>query len=418
MPDLKQNHKGNGDNVGRDKIIINKVFLLDYFRRLTKHCYIKAKNRISKTKDIATLSHEFFSKKVKPGTVVTLEGFLSRFSLNHKPNTFTLSGNSLFSIKTLCSDCGHEQPKRKFSEVGQIPVQSLPPISTEYYPKHLICYLYPTNFSSFLLPKSTEKTKYDDDLLQVNSKIKPIPILISNSSAFQYLEKKVRLTGIVELLESNLLFKLNTQFDNTIRNIYSNFYKPYSTTAEGFCIDCRDVQNFDIIDVGSLESLPAAIYIESHIDGISSDSFSHLISKINLKTNFNNGLDIAFNGTRKLANGKEFRLSQSANGNILFKATKPNIIGFYTETDLINEDIYSQDLKDLKANYSDFRSKLNVVYSGKQKISLKPDFLFDYSKAKLFYHKGALWSNDIRNRISESEELTHLKKTMSWLNSE
>ena len=91
--------------------------------------------------------------------------------------------------------------------------------------------------------------------------------------------------------------------------------------------------------------------------------------------------------------------------------------GFYIEANLADERDFQRQLKQLHNYYDKFRK--NAINNIRRKYSveakLKPDFIFDYRRQKMFHPDGVLASTEIDKITNENLEL---KKIVEWLKSQ
>lgn len=197
-------------------------------------------------------------------------------------------------------------------------------------------------------------------------------------------------------MDKEVIQSLDGIFDDTIREICSNFFRPYNEQYNFICISTLDSKcTINEIDgFNELSDLNASLFVETQLDGLDIDSqddklnfvkrlIPDLISKkgdspIDIMTVVGNL------GTPFLTTG---------NVQVFFR--EPEVIGFYTETLLFDPEDYKTKVREL----ADYINNFSVEYSNQskkimgKKNSMYLTFLYDYQKQFLFDKRGVLNSN-------------------------
>lgn len=369
----------------------------------------KAIHRIHTPQLIDTISSEYFNGNLKASSIITTNGYLSRYCNLYYPRTYASNIPGVSSHKYL----GYEQKNGKMLgkaqqtttyQLFQIPVQTLPllPGNNEAFQ---VGYLYPNNFRSFILEIDEKKknNKLADDNLLISNEVKPIPVLLNKDDFNKLCENNIKITGIITEIPNEMEEQITSRFNSTLMDFSYNYFRPYSPRI-GFCIDCRLKSSSGFTTINSKNNLRGAIYIEAHFQDYNDDSLENEIRKV-----IPDVLPLVF----KTGDKPEIT-PYCTTGDIRVIRRDGNIYGFYTETDLLDQEEYEVKLKKLHATYDSFRKKSQQVIrsiTGKD-FKLKPDFIYDYRRQKLFHPDGVLLSNEI-NTIMENDNTT--SNIIDWL---
>ena len=320
------------------------------FKKLGGMGITKARNRISTPFRVEKLSDDFFNAHLKYGSTVTVKGVLSRYAPTYRPLSYipTIPRNASSEIVGHAFDMEAKRflqnrtMKATFSSF-QFPVQALPPVQSDVG-KFCIAYLYPEGFQSFLLEQDPLKKENLSDHLLITEKNRPIPILIPEIMLENYSESSVTLTGVMSIIPEDITTMLSSGTCETRASFYQAFHRP-SSVRVSFCIDCRNPVDSDIRLDQRLESLPAAVYVEGHFEGIVDD-----IYRDEFRVAVPNIMDLDFG----YADYPGKTLYVTSNQHVSIIGSLPSVFGFYAETDLVNSRELDVKLTGLQKFYTDF----------------------------------------------------------------
>ena len=346
----------NTDNSGGQIIqttIINRVNLHSIFRSLFLSIKVSVGKLISEPIELTELAQQFFTGSIDANQVVKVKGFLSQHGLLTKPLTFHTPINAVGRVVTN----NNRHQKKKLSPISQIPVQILPPLYDTEIGWYKVVFLYPSNFDTFILPidGEKEKEKNPNDYLLINEDVKGIPVLMPADFDESFLEQYVIITGVIGSASTNIAEKLIPYFDETVLALNGNFYRPYSRRPEGLCLDCRVRGHYDIKGVRLIETLPASLYVEGHIDSV----IEEVVSDIALECSYSltgNPMSVGFASTTQ-----DKEMNVVTDDNFIVKSSPPNIFGFYTETDLANKAQLQDDYRDMQRKWRTFSERSNIL---------------------------------------------------------
>jgi len=377
------------------------------------------KHKLGEEIELSKLSEKILLNRDLLDTQISTRGFISKYSLNFKPTSFIPMISQLsFEKHKIDRRLLKVKQQKQYTQTEksvhhQIPVQVLPQQrQQETNMLYNIMFLYPMEFDSFLIERSDEKMMSGNevDFLSIQNKHKAIPVLLPKKIAEKISEKYVKITGTIGVIDEGINFKHFSNPDQTLIELSSNFQNIYAEDPISFCLDCRDLSNFVLDEIGTCEDLKATMYIESQIDNLIDQDLTNHIQKINaLAFDLNGGINF------KLDNEKNI-VSLPSNDDVFITSCLSNIIGFSTTVDLMNEENYKLKLIRLQRKHNKFRKEA-LVFLKKQygsKHLLKPNFIFDFRRAKMFYHKGVLQST-IKDEILEKNP--NLENTVKWFNS-
>lgn len=365
-----------------------------------KKTFTLAKSRLVEPLRVEKLSDDFFSSSINAGTVVTVQGFLSKYGYCYKPTTYsaTLLGPGEEKQIGLARDqkTGRflKRMQAKASvKLFQFPVQILPECLSEKGP-YSIAFLYPEDIQSFILNADNTKKDKSENNLDITSIHRAIPVLLNREDIHNSCESYVKLTGIVSLLPESLTEgALNSS--ETLNDFSYHYCRPFSPNL-GFCLDCRDKYNCDFNIIEKPNSFYGALFVEAHLEGINPLSFENEI-----RNSIPNVLPISFRW------GDEKRTFYNIEDKISVVGSDDNFFGFYVETDLLSQNVFDKDLKYLVDFYQSFRKKVmnNIREKSGKEAKLKPDFVYDYRRQKLFHPEGVLQSQEAEQVISTDPKL-------------
>lgn len=392
----------------------NGLGALKILYSLGKTAYVKAKTRFSTPLRVEKLSDEVFSGNLKYGSIVTINGILSKYGTVFRPSTYAYAIPRYTKHKKVGGLIRNKftgkyvQNNEIISHIKpfQFPVQTLPKITDDKGSSHCIAFLYPSQLDTFILaPDPTEVSGEEfQKRLSIKAANRPIPILLPEETLENYAETEVTITGVVSLFSDDLINLFSNSMCEIRQDYFYGFFRPY-TNKVAFCLDCREGINFDIKEKRKIQNLRAAIYVEGHFEGINDDRYIEIY-----KNSIPQGLkfQIAYNPYPDIA----FYLTENQDVSIM--SFKSNIFGFYIETDLTDQRKLQSSIKELEAFYNTFRKKScnDIRITHGNDIRFKPDFVFDYKKQFLFHPEGVLNSKELKQVLEEKPELND---TVSWI---
>lgn len=392
--------------------LFNGIGVFKSLYGLGKIGWTKARNRISTPFRVEKVSDDIFSSAISYGAVVTVRGVLTRYGQTYRPLSYvpTIPAKSSdkavgFSIDPETKLLLHNRQTTANFRLFQFPVQTLPPFLDEERGRYILAFLYPESFRGFLLGEDSNKMPESKwDRLLIDSSHQPIPILITEEMLENTSESIVTLTGVVSLLPEPVVDSISRRMSRTQEEFYYAFLRPNATRI-GFCIDCRDKPNADINQGRKLSSLPAALYVEGHFEGVVDDRY-----KTEFKESIPKGLfwNFAFADHP----GKNLFLTEDEHVSVV--GSEPSIYGFYAETDLADERCMRATIGHLQEFYSTFRkAAANMVRrTSSVEVRFKPDFVFDYRRQRYFHPEGVLRSVEVDDVLTKHRELA---EAAEWL---
>lgn len=392
--------------------LFNGISVFKSLYGLGKIGLTKARNRISTPFRVEKMSDDVFSSAISYGAVVTVRGVLTRYGQTYRPLSYVPTIPAKSSDKVTGSSIDpktklllHNRQTTTNFRVFQFPVQTLPPFFDEERGRYFVAFLYPEDFKGFLLAEDSNKKKNSkSDRLLIDSSHQPIPILMTEEMLENASESTVTVTGVVSLLPEPVVDSITRRMCRTQEEFYYAFLRP-NATRMGFCLDCRDKLNADIKQDRKLSSLPAALYVEGHFEGVVDDrymmEFKESIPKV-LFWNF------AFADYP----GKNLFLTEDEHVSVV--GSEPSIYGFYAETDLVDERCLRASIGHLQEFYSTFRKAAanRVRRNSSVEIRFKPDFVFDYRRQRYFHPEGVLRSAEVDDVLIRHNELA---EAADWL---
>lgn len=371
----------------------------------------KARNRISTPLRVEKLSDDLFSSAISYGAVVTVKGVLTRYGQTYRPLSYvpTIPAKSDDKVVGVLRDPRTRQLVQKCETTArfrlfQFPVQTLPPFEDESG-RYCLAFLYPEGFNSFLLPEDPKKKQVSkSDTLLIASSHQPIPVLLPEEMLENVAESNVTVTGVVSLLPEPVVDSISTYMCQTREELNYAFLRPHSTRI-GFCLDCRDRLNSDFRQDSKLSSLPGALYVEGHFEGVVDDRY-----KAEFKASIPKGLPLNFCYSDHP--GKDLFLT--ADEHVSVVGSEPSIYGFYAETDLVDQRRMHNSIKHLNEFYTEFRKSAanKVRRECSAEVRFKPDFVFDYRRQRYFHPDGVLRSTEVDDVLTKHRELAEVA---SWL---
>lgn len=391
--------------------LFNGIGVFKALYGLGKVALVKAHNRIVTPYRVEKLSDDVFSSRLSYGNVITVNGTFTKYGTTYRPLSYAPIIPAKSSDKRIGSEIAPNtkrlQQKRRTEanfRLFQFPVQTLPAFEDENG-RFCVAFLYPENFEGFILKEDpNKKGKSGADNLLIDSSHRAVPILLPEETLENISESKVTLTGIVSLLPENVTESISKNICHTREMFYYGFLRPYSPRI-AFCIDCRDKINSDFRVNSKISSLPGALYVEGHFEGIVDEKY-----KKEFKESIPRGLFWFL--TYEDYPGKTFYLSENESVSVI--GSVPSIFGFYIEADLADQRDFYAKLKHLKEFYTEFRKKSSNRIRNAYSIEarLKPDFIFDYKRQRYFHPDGALSSKEVDEVLKKHQETIEVAE---WL---
>jgi hypothetical protein len=164
--------------------------------------------------------------------------------------------------------------------------------------------------------------------------------------------------------------------------------------------------NSDIRQDKRLESLPAAIYVEGHFEGVVDDRYSQ-----EFKSSVPNIMDFNFG----FADFPGKILYVTANQHISIIGSLPSVFGFYAETDLLDSREFDTKLTGLQKFYTEFRKSAGRAIKEKNgaDAKFKPDFIFDSRRQNFFHPEGVLANKEVDEVLRKHSELSEVTNWLS-----
>lgn len=366
--------------------------------------------------DIDEVFNEIENEDLKVGSIIELSGKLLKYGQVFKPYTH---------VNCMFSNCIKGQEEEVYIDykkvitcdmimtckVFQPPIQKIPSSSG------IGCaFIYDSRFKGF----EHELNKNEDEQIEkpivIDKFSKPIMVLYDTAKQEKYINREVVLKGRVINIPKEVSAALNGIFDDSIRDICSNFYRPYNESINFICISLLDLECTikELSKIQDIELIKAPLYVEAQLEGLGTlhkDQAKKLIE--NILPNLPQKLDPKFPltvGTFTNNIGTPF-LSIN-NINVIFR--EPEIIGFYCDTEIYNKELYSKDIKALVYFINNFvidYQNITKKYFGK-KFAVKLNFLFDFEKQNLFDKRGVLNSSLARELYDNDESSRYIQ---DWL---
>jgi hypothetical protein len=379
------------------------------------HSYIKGLTT-REHYDIDEVFNEIESENLKLGSIIEVSGKLFKYGQVFKPYTH---------VNCMFSNCAKGEEKEVYidykkvisckmtltSKAFQPPIQKIPSSDG------IGCaFIYDTRFKGFEHELNPDKDDQKEKPIIIDKFSKPIMVLYDIAKQGKYINREVVFKGRVINIPTELSSALNVIFDNYIRDICSNFYRPYNESINFICISLLDGECTirEMSKIKDIELLKAPLYVEAQFEGLNTlhkDQAQKLIESIipNLPQKLDPEFPITV-GTFTNNIGTPF-LSIN-NINVIFR--EPEIIGFYCDTEIFNSELYSENIKDLIIFINNFvvdYQNITKKYFGK-KMNVKLNFLFDFEKQNLFDKRGVLNSN-LANDLYQNDESS--RYVQNWL---
>ncbi len=353
---------------------------------------------------------DYFSGKTGPGALVSIEGYLSKYILTHRPTFYSHYARRVtkHSIKPNFSNPLSGRVELEISaQPNPFPIQTIPPTAKNNQINY-IYFLYQPDISSFILPLDEDKKKKQEEgeafesLLEIKNNSKPL-IVISPLPIIKEIEKIVKITGVLRTFDDDILDNFTREMTGTQRIILNNTIRPFAETIGGLCLDMRESAKVSV--KSSKESMKAILYLESHMEDIQRVPGYEKVMGISFPG--------AFPGLHWHSRDNEpsWGLSSSE---VYIAAKEFSRFAYFIETDLCNPLTYQNSLEKLHGFTELFRKNVQNFIRKEKGIEVKHkyDFIFDYSKAKLFHPEGVLVSKEVENFLNSNPEYM---EDINWL---
>ncbi|GIM29316.1 hypothetical protein CPJCM30710_19820 [Clostridium polyendosporum] len=366
--------------------------------------------------DIDEIFNEIDNENIKVGSIIKTSGILLRYGQVFKPYTHV---NGMFS------NCAKGEEKEIYragrrvvqcsmemtSKVFQPPVQKIPPCNG------IACaFIYDSRFKGFIHDSNRNQDELKEKPLIVDKFSKPIIVLYDITKQEKFINREVDLRCRVIKIPKELISSLNGIFDNTIREICSNFFRPYNENTNFICLSLLDSECGieEISKIESIETIKAPLYVEGHIEGLRKLTASEAQELIqSILPNLPQKLDPNFPlkvGT--FTNNIGIPFLSIDNINVVYR--EPEIVGFYCDTELFKPENYEKNIK----LFSNFVNNFAIDYKNitrkllGEKMGLELNFLFDYEKQYIFDKRGVLSSTFAKNLYDIDESSRYVQ---DWL---
>lgn len=386
--------------------------LISNIKKIATAIKVTTKHRVSDS--VVTVEkavEDFFECKIGPGAIVSLEGYLSKYILTHRPNFYSVYSHRVtgHKIKPVFKNPFENQITLDLAILpNQFPIQVIPPFLHEGKSVYLY-FLYPPDMSSFLLKEDkdlVEKRKNGgsvDSVLEINRKIKPI-IVLSPKKILLELGKTVKITGVLRETSDEYCEQFYQNMSGLQQQFLHNTIRPYAEKIGTLCLDLRESAQISIID--DKDEMPGILYVESHFENISRiPDVEKIIGRL---------LPGAFPGLNWSSHQNDSVAWGLSASDVFIASREYSSFAFFIESNLSHEKSYQDKLKYLQWFTENFRKKIQNYARNKHSIELKNkfDFIFDYSKAKLFHPDGVLVSKEIETVLDQNPEI---KDDVKWL---
>lgn len=221
---------------------------------------------------------------------------------------------------------------------------------------------------------------------------KPMLVLYDINRHTRYLNHKIEVKGKVCIVPTEIAQNLNLTYNDTMRDICTNFYRPFNESNNLICISLLHEDSMVKCKNGSdirecMSDIELPIFIEAKIDQIIRKEIPEKVIESFLPNTYGKYLGI----------GKYIPALQPEGCNAITFPSTNNInvayrngnIGFYMNTSLTNQRKYAQDLEqyvryvnNFAIDYKNF-CKNEFGKTGKMEIS----FISDDAKRNLFSEK-------------------------------
>lgn len=380
----------------------------NYVKSLTQRQYF----------DIGEIFNEVENENIKIGSIIETSGKLFKYGQVFKPYTH---------VNCMFSNCKKGEEKEVFkggkkviecnmimsSKAFEPPVQKI-----QSYEGIGCAFIYDSRFKDFMHELNTNVDEQNEKPLIIDDFSKPIMILYDIAKQEKFINREVNLKCRIIKVPKEIVGALNGIFDNSIRDICSNFFRPYNENINFICLSLLDgeCEIKEISKIDDIENIKAPLYVEVQADGLNnfkSNEAQKLIEGI--LPNLPQKLDPHFPLTvGTYTNNIGIPFLSINNINVVFR--EPEIIGFYCATELFNQGEYARNLSE----FTSFVNNFAIDYSNKtkkilgEKKNLKLNFLFDYEKQFLFDKRGVLNSSVAKSLYEIDESSRYIQ---DWLKS-
>lgn len=221
---------------------------------------------------------------------------------------------------------------------------------------------------------------------------KPMLVLYDTSRHTQYLNHRIEIKGKLCIVPTEIAKNLELTYNDTMRDICKNFYRPFSESNNLICISllhekskvkCKN--GSDIRECMSDIELP--IFMEAKIDQIMRKEIPEKIIESFLPNTYGKYLGIGeYMPALQTEGNKAITFPSTNNINVAYRNGN---IGFYMNTSLTNQEKYARDLEqyvryinNFAIDYKNFCKK-ELGKAGKMEIT----FISDDTKRNLFAGK-------------------------------
>lgn len=367
------------------------------------------KNIITKSLDVSEIMSSLNEGAIEYGSLLKLNGYMMEYSQLYKP--YTHVNGRLKEFDNRESKMSFENGKLVRRESGvftydliQPPIQKIPRLDGVG-----VAFLYDTRFKGYNHEQNKDQETASKEPLIIDKYSRPIMLLYDPSESQKCLNKEVEVVASVIKMPEVLSAQISSVFDENIKQICSNYINVYSNNFDFICLSTLEegtkIRSF--IEDKKITDLDTPLYLECEMPSIVNmsgqnevnDFLFPILPNLPKEKNQNNPFMISsFN------NVGDDGVAYTSTNNITVVFREPNIIGFYSTTKLFNPEIYEYDLRYFSTfvnNFSiDYRNRVKKVFSVKEQLEL--NFIYDYSKQRLFNKNGVLNSNTANNVFSHS----------------
>ncbi|MFR2526058.1 MAG: hypothetical protein ACLS9F_00010 [Clostridium paraputrificum] len=368
-------------------------------------------NYCSYSRDINEVFNEVEQGNRNIGDYVTIEGYLLKYGQVFNPYTYVngvwgpTSPEEVEEFNLIHKGTEHELRngeilfgKRDFI----LPVQKL-----NNYSNIGCAFIYDTRFKGF----STD----------VNDKFSmPILVIYDINKHGKYLNKKVIIKGKIMEVPLDICKDLNGIYDDNIRKICSNFYRPYNEDINMICISLIGEKvkidysnNYMLTD--NFDNFDIPLFIEGDLKKFYDMDNKRVVETINhiMPNTYDKYLKTGINFPLSLHGEGDKGITIPTTDDIQVTYKDKGKIGFYTKTSLIERDKYGKNLDEFLRyiqNFSiDYRNFCAKEF--KEKDSLDISFMFDSTKRNLFKSKA------IKSKFDNFEDINKKhEEIVKWYN--
>ncbi len=375
--------------------------------------------------DINEIFDEINKDKLSINDYISTEGYLLKYGQVFKPYTYT---NSVWgpTTKEEIRDIENKNhiTKDKSREDFYFTRQRMYlPIQTLNHFDNIGCaFLYDYKFSGFIMGKDLSKGVTSELSIEIDKYAKPILVLYDISKHSKFLNNKVNIKGKVVIIPNSIAASLNGIYDDNIRAICSNFYRPYNENINMICISLLDDKtNIHLARKSSLcdnfLKLEMPIFLEaklSNFSNINNDSTIEMLNKI-IPNTIDKKLKGAINNPYTLRDENDPVVSFPSFDENHFTYNSPDRVGFYTTTSLLDNEMYIKSLENLTRivnNFSiDYKNLSKKNFGKEDKLSIC--FLYDYTKMNIFDPHNINFEFDKLTKFNSNDPTID---TLTWLN--